>query len=119
MRIVAHILSLLCMLASGAAAILGVATFVGAPTVFQEIGALCMLLIATTLLVACAAFALLEIAGRPPVLSKPERRDLLRAIGEIRDRGYDTVDRLDRIDDRLTANNSAAPPAPRSRAASR
>lgn len=102
MRIVAHAFAIACLLGSGLAGLMAAGTLGQAETVFQELGALCFGIIAATLLGAAAIWVIVdqnERARREKQEWNPEALAKLgQAIEEIRDRSYDAVDRLDRID---------------------
>jgi hypothetical protein len=87
MRIAAHIFALSCGLASGLFFIVGVAEFINATTVFQQIVSTCFLV---------AAGAFLTSTGVWVAVDQSER--IRRTLEEISDRGYDVVERLEAME---------------------
>jgi hypothetical protein len=101
MRIIANVFAVCCFLASGAVFIFGAASIGSGPTVFQEIGGICCWIVGSVLLVATVCWIIVDQLER----ARNERRDLdpaviaelMRLLEEIKDRGYDTVDRLEKM----------------------
>lgn len=91
------------LVVGGLLAIIGFTAFTAADTVMQEIVAGTLITSAAGLLTAAGIWARVEQAERTAAGGKQIDPDLLRSIAstleDIRDRGYDTVDRLDKMTD--------------------
>ena len=101
-KYVARLLTFLTLTASGALGIFGFAAIAGPGAIFQQMVGVCMWVVASVLLVAallCVRIRQAEDARQVQQETADEDyfATLLETLQEIRDRGYDTVDRLDTL----------------------
>lgn len=92
-RIIAIVFAAGSLAASGVLALFGIAAFTGANAVFQEIAAAGIIAASAGLFAAAGIWVRVEQNERATSAASK----LSAVIEEIRDRGYDTVDRLEKL----------------------